>query len=93
MDITEDEINCFVNRFFKWNIGNKFGYIITDKNFICQICTLNLRSEQKRMLTRVFTGYQRRTKITRQWARLHLKVPIEKTIRQSLGNESIEKNL
>ena len=34
-----------------------------------------------------------RTRSQRKWARLQLKVPIDETIGQSLGNESIGENL
>ena len=44
----ENEIYCYVNGFFKWNVIEKTSYIVGNKKFFGEICILNLRNKRKK---------------------------------------------
>ena len=43
----KNEIYCYINDIFKWNISKKTSYIVGNKKFSGKICILNLRNKRK----------------------------------------------
>ena len=62
----ENEINCYINGFLKWNISKKTSYIVRNKKFTRKICVLNLRNKRKSIFARVIIKYYRWKKITKE---------------------------
>ena len=62
----ENQINCYINGFLKWNISKKTSYIVRSKKFTRKICVLNLRNKRKSIFARVIIKYYRWKKITKE---------------------------
>ena len=65
--------------------------IVENKTFSRRICILNLRNKRKSIFPGVIISLEGRKKIAKKMGKL--KVPIDETIGQILGNQSLEENL
>ena len=85
----QNDIYCYVSGFWKSNISKKTSYNVGNKEITRKICNLNLRNKMQQYSS----GTTGEKSSQRKRARSQLKVPIDETIRRSLGNASLVENL